>query len=100
MVAVATDDKEALYEGSLGVRSLATASPMTLDTAFWYASMTKALVATGAMQLVERGQVALDEPISASLFRGWPSPPVLEGYDDEGAPIFGRHSARSRSAIL
>ena len=40
---------------------------MTVDTVFWIASMTKAITSTAAMQLVERGKLALDAPISEVL---------------------------------
>ena len=48
--------------------------------------MTKALVGTAAMQLVEQGKVDLDEPISR-VVPGLANPKVLEGYDDAGKPI-------------
>jgi CubicO group peptidase (beta-lactamase class C family) len=40
VVALASKDGEILYEGAHGLRSLRTGVPMTLDTVFWYASMT------------------------------------------------------------
>jgi CubicO group peptidase (beta-lactamase class C family) len=86
VVAMATSDRSRIYEGAFGVRSLETGQPMTLDTTFWYASMTKALVATAAMQLVEQGRVALDEPV-AGIVPALASPQVLEGYSADGAPI-------------
>lgn len=86
VVAIAADEKSRLYEGAFGVRSLASNAPMTLDTVFWYASMTKALVATGAMQLVERGRVSLDEPIG-KVVPALAAPQVLEGFDADGRPI-------------
>jgi CubicO group peptidase (beta-lactamase class C family) len=33
------------------------------DSAFQIASMTKAITATAAMQLIEQGKLSLDEPI-------------------------------------
>ena len=86
VVAIAVDDHQRLYEGAFGERSLGGGVPMTLDTVFWYASMTKALVATGAMQLVEQGRVSLDEPI-ARVVPGLASPQVLDGFDGSGRPI-------------
>jgi len=86
VVAIAVDDHQRLYEGAFGERSLGGGVPMTLDTVFWYASMTKALVATGAMQLVEQGRVSLDEPI-AKVVPGLASPQVLDGFDGSGRPI-------------
>jgi CubicO group peptidase (beta-lactamase class C family) len=67
MVAIAADDKGVVYEGAFGRRDLSKDAPMTLDTVFWIASMTKALTAAAAMQLVEQGKLALDEPISKIL---------------------------------
>jgi CubicO group peptidase (beta-lactamase class C family) len=86
VVAIAVDDRERLYEGAFGERSLGGGVPMTLDTVFWYASMTKALVSTGAMQLVEQGRVSLDEPIGR-VVPGLASPLVLDGFDASGRPI-------------
>jgi methyl acetate hydrolase len=58
---------------------------MTADSVFWIASMTKALTATAAMQLVEQGKLQLDEPISKVLPK-LAAPQVLEGFDDKGQP--------------
>ena len=58
---------------------------MTPDTIFWYASMTKALVAAGAMQLVEQGRLKLDEPAS-NILPELAAPQVLEGFEADGAP--------------
>src|SRR5215469_13127377 len=62
IVAVAVTDKGVLYEGAFGKRELGKDAPMTLDTVVWIASMTKAITATAAMQLVERGKLDLDRP--------------------------------------
>ncbi|MDQ0393619.1 serine hydrolase domain-containing protein [Labrys monachus] len=86
VVAMAADRGGRLYEGAFGVRSLATGVPMSLDTVLWYASMTKALVATGAMQLVEQGRVALDEPIGR-IIPALAAPQVLDGFDAAGKPL-------------
>ena len=43
---------------------------MTLDTVFGIASMTKAVTATAALQLVEAGRLTLDEPVAARV-RSW-----------------------------
>ena len=86
VIAVAVNDRETLYSGAFGVRSLETRVPMEVDTVLWYASMTKALVSTGAVQLVEQGKVGLDEPLG-DLLPGLKSPQVLEGFAEDGAPI-------------
>jgi methyl acetate hydrolase len=83
VVAIAAKDGETIYEGAHGVRALRTGVPMTMDTVFWYASMTKALVAAGAMQLVERGLVDLDEPIGRHVPE-LAIVKVMDGYDAAG----------------
>ena len=62
VVAMAATDKGVLYEGAFGVRALDQGPPMTLDTVFRIASMTKAITSVAAMQLVEQGKLKLEEP--------------------------------------
>ena len=64
VVALATSDKDTIYSGAFGVRSIASPQPMTLDSVFWIASMTKAVTTTAAMQMVEQGKLKLDAPAS------------------------------------
>ena len=66
VAAVGTAD-EVIYEGAFGVRSLATGTPVTPDTVFPVASLTKAVASTAVMQAVERGLVGLDDPLGAIL---------------------------------
>ena len=83
VVASVGDRNGTLYEGSAGVRSLTSGAPMTSDTVFWIASMTKAVTATCAMQLIERGKLALDAPV-ANLLPELGRVQVLDGFDDNG----------------
>ena len=53
IVAMAANDKGVIYEGAFGKRDLSTNTPMTRDSVVWIASMTKAITAAAAMQLVE-----------------------------------------------
>jgi methyl acetate hydrolase len=85
VVAVAATDKEIIYEGAYGKRDLGKDDPMTTDSVFWIASMTKAITCTAAMQLVEQGKLSMDEPI-ASVLPELAAPKVLEGFDENGAP--------------
>ena len=85
VVAVAANGRHVLYESAFGKRGVDQSAEMTLDTVFWLASMTKALVATAAMQLVEQGRADLDEPVGR-LLPPLASPQVLEGFDANGAP--------------
>ena len=80
VAAMVVNDRGPLYQGAAGTKGVGRSEPMTLDTIFWYASMTKALVATGAMQLIEQGRLKLDEPASAILPQ-LASVQVLDGFD-------------------
>ena len=63
VVAMAATDKGVLYEGAFGLRALDQSTPMTLDTVFRIASMTKAITSVAAMQLVEQGKLKVEEPV-------------------------------------
>lgn len=86
IAAIALDGQKRIYQGAFGVRNVETGAPFALDTVFWYASMTKPLVATAAMQAVERGLVTLDQPLG-DILPGLSAPQVLEGYTVSGEPI-------------
>jgi CubicO group peptidase (beta-lactamase class C family) len=75
-----------LVEASAGVRGLADPAPMTADTVFWIASCTKAITSVAVMQLIEKGRLALDEPVAAHL-PALAQPKVLTGFDAAGAPM-------------
>jgi len=85
VVAVAASNSDILYEGAFGKRDLGKPEPMTLDSVFWIASMTKAVTTAGAMQLVEQGKLQLDEPVG-KLIPELASLKVLDGFDESGAP--------------
>src|SRR5258708_4457491 len=83
IVAMAATRDGPVYEGAFGKRALPEGPAMTADSVFWIASMTKAITTTAAMQLVERGKLALDSPISAVLPE-LKSPKGLAGFDESG----------------
>ena len=85
VVAMAANRDGRVYEGAFGRRALPDGAAMTADTVFWLASMTKAITSTAAMQLVEQGKLALDQPI-AGLLPELAAPQVLEGFDAAGEP--------------
>jgi CubicO group peptidase (beta-lactamase class C family) len=53
IVAIAADDHGIIYKGAFGRRAVDNSEPMTLDSVFRIASMTKAVTGAAAMQLVE-----------------------------------------------
>jgi methyl acetate hydrolase len=77
--AVATRDG-VIFEGAVGHRSMAESAPMTADTVFRIASMTKAITGAAAMQLVEQGRLALNQP-AREILPLLGSVQVLTGFD-------------------
>jgi CubicO group peptidase (beta-lactamase class C family) len=84
IVAVA-DRTGTTYEGAFGKRVLGQDAAMSLDTVVLIASMTKALTTTAAMQLVERGKLDLDSPVSRWVPQIGEAQ-VLLGFDASGEP--------------
>ena len=85
VVAVATHGTAPLCERAFGWRDLASQAPMTLDTVFMLASMTKTLTSVAALQLVEQGKVGLDQPLGG-VVPELADLKVLEGFSAAGAP--------------
>lgn len=56
-------DGEIVYARGFGVQSLATGVPVSPDSLFCIASITKCFIAAAVMQLVEQGKLHLDTPI-------------------------------------
>jgi CubicO group peptidase (beta-lactamase class C family) len=85
VVAMAATREGPVYQGAFGKRALPAGATMTADTLFWIASMTKAITSTAAMQLVERGKLALDSPVG-DVLPELAAAKVLEGFDAGGEP--------------
>ncbi len=78
-------DRDGLrYSGAFGLRDIEKPAPMTADTVFQLASMTKAVTSVAAMQLVEAGKLSLDAPIG-ELLPGLGRAQVIAGFDSDGA---------------
>src|SRR3989441_12034691 len=75
----------ASWGGAFGMRNLEKGASMTLDTVVWIASMTKAITAAAAMQLVERGKLGLERP-AREVVPEVAAAKVLEGFDAAGKP--------------
>jgi methyl acetate hydrolase len=67
LVAVAANERGVIYERAFGRRTVDQPEPMTLDSVFRIASMTKAVTGTAAMQLVEKGRIGLEQPMGDVL---------------------------------
>jgi CubicO group peptidase (beta-lactamase class C family) len=55
------------YLQGIGLRDAEAGTPMTRDTIFRIASMTKPITSVAAMMLVDRGELKLDDPIAKYL---------------------------------
>jgi CubicO group peptidase (beta-lactamase class C family) len=82
VAAAVLDPDGVVYEGVAGRVRIDREDEVTPNTIFWLASMTKALVAVGVLQLVERGELDLDAEV-ASIVPEFGELQVLEGYDGD-----------------
>jgi len=71
-VALVGSEDKVLDVEAMGYADIATRRPMTPDTLFWIASMTKAVTGTAMMMLVDEGKVGIDDPVEKYLpeFKG------------------------------
>ena len=67
VVAMAADRNGVIYQGAFGLADIGEARPLQLDSLFRIASMTKAITSVAAMQLIEQGKMALDDPAEKYL---------------------------------
>ena len=63
VLAIARHGKLVYFE-AFGYRDKTAGVPMTTDSIFRVASMTKPMVAVGALQLVEQGRLLIDDPLA------------------------------------
>jgi methyl acetate hydrolase len=80
VVVAAADRKGIIYQGAFGVADIADARPLQLDSMFRIASMTKAITSTAALQLVEQGRFAIEDPVEKYLPQ-FAKLPVVESFD-------------------
>jgi methyl acetate hydrolase len=86
LVAAAADRDGVVYESAFGRRNVALPQRMTTDSIFRIASMTKAITATAAMQLIEQGKLSLDQP-AREILPFLAETKVLLGFDAHDIPI-------------
>lgn len=61
--AVVIRDNEVIFSGATGVADIETARSMTANTVLYMGSLSKVLTAILTLQLVESGQLSLDDPV-------------------------------------
>lgn len=67
VLSVLKNDSSYFWSGAAGIASQENQLPMTKETQFYIASITKLYTATVIMQLYENGTISLDDPISKYL---------------------------------
>lgn len=80
VVAMVADADHVLYSGAFGNRDLANHAPMAVDSIFRLASMTKPVTSVAVMMLVEKGDIALDDPV-AEYLPAFEAPQVFVTFD-------------------
>ena len=98
VVAAVMNKDRILYLGTFGRRDVARGIPMSRDTLFRIASMTKPVTSVGIMMLYEEGKLRLDDPIGDYL-PAYKGRDVLATFDDRDAtyatrPAFGEMTIR------
>jgi CubicO group peptidase (beta-lactamase class C family) len=71
-------DGKVLMSRATGVANRDFGAPVTMDTKFNLGSMNKMFTAVAVMQLVERGKVSLEDPLSRWLDESWLPRPILD----------------------
>jgi CubicO group peptidase (beta-lactamase class C family) len=66
-VVLVSQDGKLIYRGAKGLADRESKRPMQINTVFRLSSVTKPLVSAAALALVERGKIALDDPVTKWL---------------------------------
>ena len=64
-------DGQVVYEGTFGVRDVLSAEPVTRDTLFEAASLSKPITAHGALMMVQDETLSLSKPLAEGLPVPW-----------------------------
>ncbi len=67
LISVTADKDGKLTVETAGWSDIESRTPMTMDSVFWIASMTKGIVSAGLLILVDEGLVDLDAPVETYL---------------------------------
>ena len=81
IVAMVADADGVLYSGAFGAQDVGNAVPMSKDSIFRLASMTKPVTSVAVMMLVEAGKLRLDDP-AGKFLPAFEHSEVFETFDD------------------
>ena len=76
-----------VYFKCFGKRDVEKGVPMTADTIFPIHSVTKTITSVAAMMLVDRGKIALDDPVSKYIPSFADMKVGVESKDESGKPV-------------
>ena len=82
VVATATNADGPIYEGAFGPKAVGKPDPVTVDTLYRIASMTKMVTTVAALQLAESGVIDLDDAV-AKYRPEFADLKVLDGWDGD-----------------
>src|SRR3954451_6168272 len=82
VVATAANAEGPIYEGAFGPKAVGKPDPVTVDTLYRIASMTKMVTTVAALQLAETGVIDLDDAVGKSRPE-FADLKVLEGWDGD-----------------
>lgn len=88
------DDQKTVWSHGFGFQNRARTTPATADTVYRVGSVSKLFTDVAVMQLVERGRLSLDAPVTQYLPNFKPADPFLRG------PITLRHLMAHRSGLV
>jgi CubicO group peptidase (beta-lactamase class C family) len=66
-VTLVAKDGKVIHLGAIGQADIASKRPMTADTMFWIASMTKPMTASAVLMLADEGKLSVDDPVSKHI---------------------------------
>jgi methyl acetate hydrolase len=93
IVAIVVSPDQVLYHEAFGKMNVEKNVPMTKDTIFRIASMTKAVTSVGVMQLVEQGKLGLDDDVSKYI-PSLKTPQVFSKVDEKAGTYETRPATR------
>jgi CubicO group peptidase (beta-lactamase class C family) len=83
-----------VYLKAFGKRDVNAGAPLTLDAIFPIHSVTKTITSVAAMLLVDRGRIALDDPVSKYIPSFAGTKVGVEHKDESGRPVLDLVPAR------
>jgi CubicO group peptidase (beta-lactamase class C family) len=63
LIAAVVSDQKIIWQGAIGITDIESQQPVGVDSLFRVGSISKTFVSLAVMQLVERGQLSLDQPV-------------------------------------